>query len=231
MAAVHYYLGRPARVWISAHSPRSPARQARKGSGRVHSSIPGQPATGLTPSVPAAAHGSPDTYPRRAGNPTASVTAAPGLPPGAAPADGLLARRRIAIARFGTDVAAAGGIGPALAAGLDPAGYPVVPGGVPQAWERAQVYLGLCERYQELYQAQVAELHLLMATAPGCSLPLSHRRPLTGPYRHPHWLHITHPGTPRRSDAYDPPAVHPGGYTCGSRSPRSTSERVRRRRA
>ena len=87
-----------------------------------------------------------------------------------------LARRRTAIARFGTDVAAAGGIGPALAAGLDPAGYPVVPGGVPQAWERAQVYLGLCERYRELYQAQLAELHLLMATAPGCSLPLPHRR-------------------------------------------------------
>ena len=182
MAAVHYYLGRPARVWISAHSPRSPARQAREGSGRVHSSIPGQPATGLTPSVPAAAHGSPDTYPRSAGNPTASVTAAPGLPPDAAPADGLLARRRIAIARFGTDVAAAGGIGPALAAGLDPADYPVVPAGVPQAWERAQVYLGLCERYQELYQAQLAELHLLMAMAPGCSLPLPHRRPLTGPH-------------------------------------------------
>jgi hypothetical protein len=48
-------------------------------------------------------------------------------------------------------------------------------------WQRAQVYLGLCERYQELYQAQVAELHLLMATAPGCSLPLSHRRPPTDP--------------------------------------------------
>ena len=46
MAAVHYYLGRPARVWISAHSPRSPARPARNGSGRVHSGIPGQPATG-----------------------------------------------------------------------------------------------------------------------------------------------------------------------------------------
>jgi hypothetical protein len=53
----------------------------------------------------------------------------------------------------GTDVAAAGGIGPVLAAGLDPAGYPVVPGGVPQAQKRAEVYLGLCERYQELYQA------------------------------------------------------------------------------
>jgi hypothetical protein len=153
MPAVHYYLGRPARVWISAHSRRSPARQARIGSGPVHSGIPGQPARGLTPSGPA-------------------------------PAGGLLARRRIAIARFGTDVAAAGGIGPALTAGLDPADYPVVPGGVPQAWERAQVYLGLCERYQELYQAQLAELHLLMATAPGCSLPLSHRRPLTGPVVH-----------------------------------------------
>jgi hypothetical protein len=76
------------------------------------------------------------------------VTATSGLPPDAAPAGGLLARHRTAIARFGTDVAAAGGIGPALAAGLDPADYPVVPGGVPQAWERAQVYLGLCERYQ-----------------------------------------------------------------------------------
>jgi hypothetical protein len=68
-------------------------------------------------------------------------------------------------------VAAAGGIGPALAAGLDPADYPVVPGGVPQAWERAKVYLGLCERYQELYQAQVAGLHLLMATVPAPSDP------------------------------------------------------------
>ena len=143
MAAVHYYLGRPAQVWISAHSRRRPARQARQGSEPVRNSIPGQPASGFTPSVPAAA---------------------PGLPPDAAPAGGLLARRRIAIARFGTDVAAAGGIGPALAAGLDPASYPVVPGGVPRAWERAQVYLGLCERYQELYQAQVAELHLLMAS-------------------------------------------------------------------
>ena len=187
MAAVHYYLGRPARVWISAQSPRSPARQARNGSGRVHSSIPGQPATGLTPSTPAAAHGSPDADSRRAGNRKSSVTAASGLPPDAAPAGGLLARRRIAIARFGTDVAAAGGIGPALAAGLDPADYPVVPGGVPQAWERAQVYLGLCERYQELYQAQVAELRLLMvASVPGCSLPLSHRRPLTGPLTDSH---------------------------------------------
>ena len=120
MTIVHYYLGRPARVWIAAHSRRSPARQARQGSGRGHG--------------------------------------------------GLLARRRIAIARFGADVAAAG-IGPALAAGLDPAGYPVVPGGVPQAWERAQVYLGLCERYQELYQAQVTELHLLMATAPASGDP------------------------------------------------------------
>jgi hypothetical protein len=134
MPAVHYYLGRPARVWISAHSRPSP----------------GQPG-------------------------------------------GLLARHQIAIARFGTDVAAAGGIGPALAAGLDPADYPVVPGGVPKAWERAQVYLGLCERYQELYQAQVTELHLLMATAPGCSLPLSHRRPPTDPLDgHAHGLHITH---------------------------------------
>ena len=145
--------------------------------------------------MPAAAHGSTDAYSRRADNRKPSVRAASGLPPDAAPTGGLLARRRIAIARFGTDVAAAGGIGPALAAGLDPADYPVVPGGVPQAWERAKVYLGLCERYEELYQAQVAELHLLMATVPTrdprlqadccarhrCSLPLSHRRPLTDP--------------------------------------------------
>ena len=169
MTIVHYYLGRPAHVWIAANSRRSPARQAHKGSGRVHSGIPAQPARGFTPSVSAAAHGSTDAYSRRAGNRKPSVTATSGLPP--APAGGLLARHRIAIARFGTDVAAAGGIGPALAAGLDPADYPVVPGGVPQAWDRAKVYLGLCERYQELYQAQVAELHLLMATAPAPSDP------------------------------------------------------------
>jgi hypothetical protein len=173
MPAVHYYLGRPARVWISAHSRRSPARQARNGSGRVHSGIPGQPG-------------------------------------------GLLARQRIAIARFGADVAAAGGIGPALAAGLEPADYPVVPGGVPQAWERARVYLGLCERYQELYQAQVAELHLLMATAPGCSLPLSHRRPPTDPLTNTHTGHISLiSGAARRSDAYDPPVMHIGGSSAG----------------
>jgi hypothetical protein len=168
VTTVHYYLGRPAHVWIAANPRRSPARQAHKGSGRVHSGIPGQPARGFTPSVSTAAHGPADAHSRRAGNRKSSVTATSDLP---AAAGGLLARRRIAIARFGTDVAAAGGIGPALAAGLDPADYPVVPGGVPQAWERAQVYLGLCERYQELYQAQVAELCLLMATAPTPSDP------------------------------------------------------------
>ena len=169
MGIVHYYLGRPAHVWIAANPRRNPARQAHKGSGRVHSGIPDQPARGLTPSVSAAAHGSTDAHSRRAGNRQSSVTTTSGLLP--APADGLLACHRIAIARFGTDVAAAGGIGPALAAGLDPADYPVVPGGVPQAWERAKVYLGLCERYQELYQAQVAGLHLLMATVPAPSDP------------------------------------------------------------
>jgi hypothetical protein len=121
--------------------------------------------------VPAAAHGPAGARARRAGHPESPAAATPGPPPGTVPAGGLLARRRAAIARFGTDVAAAGGIGPALAAGPDPAGYPAVPGGVPQAWERAQAYLGLCERYRELYQAQLAELHLLMATAPGSSLP------------------------------------------------------------
>jgi hypothetical protein len=114
--------------------------------------------------VSPAAYGPAEAYSRRVGHRESRVTATSGLPPDAAPAGGLLARRRIAIARFRADVAAAGGIGPALAAGLDPADYPVVPQGVPQAWERAQVYLGLCERYQELFQAQVAELHLLMAT-------------------------------------------------------------------
>jgi hypothetical protein len=151
VTVVHYYLGRPAHVWIAASSHRGPARQTHKGSGRVRNGGPGQPAAGLTPSAHAAASG----------------------PPTDAPAGGLLARRRIAIARFGTDVAAAGGIGPALVAGLDPADYPVVPGGVPEAWERAQVYLGLCERYQELYQSQVAGLHLLMATMPAPSCPSS----------------------------------------------------------
>jgi hypothetical protein len=170
VTVVHYYLGRPAHVWIAASSRRDPARQAHEGSARVRNGGPGQPAAGFTPSVHAAAHGSADAFPRRAGNREPSVTAASGLPRDA-PAGGLLARRRIAIARFVTDVAAAGGIGPALASGLDPADYPVVPGGVPEAWERAQVYLGLCERYQELYQAQIAGLHLLMATMPAPSDP------------------------------------------------------------
>ena len=79
MAAVHYYLGRPARVWISAHSRRSPARHARNGSGPVHNGIPGQPASGLTPSVPATAYRSADTHPRRAGNRKPPVTATSGL--------------------------------------------------------------------------------------------------------------------------------------------------------
>ena len=178
MPAVHYYLGRPARVWISTHSPRSPARQARTGSGDAHSSIPGRPASGFTPSVPAAAHSSAGACSRRAGQQEVPRDGDIRPSPRRRPAGGgLLARHRIAIARFGIDVAAAGGIGLALAAGLDPADYPIVPGGVPQAWERAQVYLGLCERYQELYQAQVADLHLLMASVLGCSLPLPHRRP------------------------------------------------------
>jgi hypothetical protein len=43
MTIVHYYLGRPAHVWIAANSRRSPARQAHKGSGRVHSGIPARP--------------------------------------------------------------------------------------------------------------------------------------------------------------------------------------------
>ena len=93
MAAVHYYLGRPARVWISAHSPRSPARQARKGSGRVHSGIPGQPASGFTP------------FCARCGARLNRCLLAPRRPPevlrdggirpspDAAPAGGLLARR------------------------------------------------------------------------------------------------------------------------------------------
>ena len=64
MTIVHYYLGRPARVWIAANTRRSP----------------GQPARGSTPSVPAAAHGSADARPPRVGHQKPSVTAASGLP-------------------------------------------------------------------------------------------------------------------------------------------------------
>ena len=110
--------------------------------------------------MPAAAHGSTDAYSRRR-QPEALRDG--GIRPSP--------RRRPAITRFGADVAVAGGIGPALAAGLDPADYPVVPAGVPQAWEHARAYLGLCERYQEVYQAQLAESHLLMATVPTPSDP------------------------------------------------------------
>jgi hypothetical protein len=69
------------------------------------------------------------------------------------------------MARFGTAVTTAGGIDPALAAGLDPAAYPVTPGGVPQAWERARVYRELCAHYRKLYWAQVAELDWLLEPA------------------------------------------------------------------
>lgn len=90
-------------------------------------------------------------------------TLVPGPPPACPAAAGPPSGRA---RRFGTDVAAAGGVAPALACGLDPANYPVVPGGVPQAWERARVYLGLYERYQQLYQTQVTELCLLLAASP-----------------------------------------------------------------
>ena len=193
MPAVHYYLGRPARVWISAHTRRSPARGKRaKAADPSTTPFPASPQADsplLGPLRPTAQPIPTRTTPT---NPKPCVTATSDLPPDAAPAGGLLARHRTAIARFGTDVAGVGGIGPALAAGLDPADYPVfVPGGVPQAWERAQVYLGYGERYQELYQAQVAELHLLMISAPGCSLPLLHRRPLTGPLTDTHTGYIS----------------------------------------
>jgi hypothetical protein len=85
MGIVHYYLGRPAHVWIAANPRRNPARQAHKGSGRIHSGIPGQPARGFTPSVSAAAHGSADAYSRRAGNRKSSVTATAGLSPTPSP--------------------------------------------------------------------------------------------------------------------------------------------------
>lgn len=47
MTVVHYYLGRPARVWIAASSCGGLARQAHEGSGRVRNGGPGKPATGL----------------------------------------------------------------------------------------------------------------------------------------------------------------------------------------
>jgi hypothetical protein len=118
MTIVHYYLGRPARVWIAANSRRSPLRQAHKGSGRVHSGIPGQPVRGFTPSVSAAAPGSTD-----------------------------------------------------LAAGLDPADYPAVPGGVPRPRDAPRSTWGYVSGTRELHQAQVAELCRLMATMPVPSDP------------------------------------------------------------
>jgi hypothetical protein len=81
-------------------------------------------------------------------------------------ASGLLARHRVEIARFGTDVSAAGGIDPALAAGLDAAAYSMVLGGVPQAWEKARVYRELYAHYRDLYWTQVARLNGLLEPAP-----------------------------------------------------------------
>ena len=157
MAAVHYYLGRPARVWISARFTPTYCAASAKAADASTAASPASPQpdsplrcppqrTRLTRYLPTICL-NPDGLRDRGTRPS----------PGAAPAYGLLARRRIAIARFGTDVAAAGGIGPALAAGLDP---PWLPGRARRRTSglgRAQVYPGLCERYQELYQAQLAE--------------------------------------------------------------------------
>lgn len=181
MPAVHYYLGRPARVWISAHSRRSPARQARTGSGDGRSGIPGQPARGFTPPVPAAAHGSADACSRRASNQKSPVTAASGLPPTPPPPAACWPA-----AESQSPASAPTWLPPAASAQPWPPDWtrPTTrsyPEAYPRPWERAQVYLGLCERYQELYQTQVAELHLLMAAMPGSSLPLPHHRPLTDP--------------------------------------------------
>ena len=208
MAAVHYYLGRPARVWISAHSRRSPARQARTGSGGVHSGIPGQPASGFTPSVPAAAHGSSDAYSRRVGHRKSSVTATSGLPPDPAPAGGLLARHRTAIARFGTDVAARRRHRPGPGRRTGPGRLPgrarrrtpglgtrpglpgamrAVPGAVPGPGGRIAPPDGNGTGMQ-----------------PALIAPSSADQP---PDRHPHRLHSTHSGTAQRSNAYSPPVA------------------------
>ena len=151
----------------------------------------------------------------------ASTADIPGQP------GGLLACQRIAIARFGADVAAAGGIGPALAAGLEPAGLPGrARRRTPSLGTRPGLPGAMTSQYQELYQAQVAELHLLMATAPGCSLPLSHRRPPTDPLTNIHTGYISLiSDAARRSDAYDPPVMHIGGSSRGWLGPGSVTKR------
>jgi hypothetical protein len=49
MPLVHYYLGRPASVWIAAMSKRSSARRPRTGTGPARAGNPGQPACARPP--------------------------------------------------------------------------------------------------------------------------------------------------------------------------------------
>jgi len=129
----------PGHVWIAANSRRSPARKAHKGSGRVHSSIPGQPREDSLLLCPLRRTAQPMPTRRRAGNRKSSVTATSGLPP--APTGGLLARRGIAIARLGTTCAQAHRPRPWPPDWTRPIirSCPEVTPGL----ERAKVYLGL----------------------------------------------------------------------------------------
>jgi len=71
MAAVHYYLGRPARVWISAQSRRRPARPSRYLAPRRQPGAPGTAASGLPPAAaPAPAGGLLARHRQHASSPT-----------------------------------------------------------------------------------------------------------------------------------------------------------------
>ena len=200
MPAVHYYLGRPARVWISAlHAAALQASAQRQRS--VHSGIPGQPARRFTPSVSLRRTAQP--MPTRVAPATGILlTATSDLAPDAAPNGGLLARHRIAFARFGTDVAAAGGIGRPWPPDWTRLTTRSCPEGTPGLGTRPGLP-GAMRAVSGRYEAQVAELHLLIATVPGRSLPLSHRHPLTDPSTDAHG-HVSLIRAARRSDAYDP---------------------------
>ena len=179
MPAVHYYLGRPARVWISAQSPRSPARQAHRQRTR------------------------PQRHPRPARNRIHPFCARRGARPSRYPP--ALRRQPDGLRDRGTR--------PSPRAAARPAGH-LEPGRLTRPCPQAYPRPGNAPRPTSGYASGTRSC--TWPSWPNCTSCWYRCREAACPYRTafrrptPHGLHITHPGTPRRSDAYDPPVVHLG---------------------
>jgi hypothetical protein len=68
MPLVHYYLGRPASVWIAAMSKRSSAQRPRTGTEPARAGNPGQPASARQPAPPSPRRGRTRRQPKKTGD-------------------------------------------------------------------------------------------------------------------------------------------------------------------